>query len=67
MAAQTTTIQVDVEVRDRLRALGRMGESYDDVIRRLLASARTGPPASAAVREGSPPPARGWHPLQGRD
>ncbi len=35
-----TTIQVDVEVRDRLRALGRMGESYNDVIKRLLLAAR---------------------------
>jgi hypothetical protein len=43
----TTTIQIDLEVRDRLRAIGRMGESYNDVIRRLLETAR---------RLGAPPP-----------
>jgi hypothetical protein len=32
----TTTIRIDTETRDRLRAKGRMGESYDDVIRGLL-------------------------------
>jgi hypothetical protein len=31
-----TTIQVDVETRCRLEKLGVKGESYDDVIRRLL-------------------------------
>ena len=32
----TTTIQIETDVRDLLRARGRMGESYNDVIRRLL-------------------------------
>ncbi len=36
----STTIQIDLEVREELRALGRMGESYNDVIKRLLAAAR---------------------------
>jgi len=37
----TTTIQVDVEVRDELRARGRMGETYNDVLRRLLIATRS--------------------------
>lgn len=36
----TTTIKIDLEVREELLALGRMGESYNDVIRRLLAAHR---------------------------
>ncbi len=32
----STTIQIEIEIRDQLRALGRMGESYNDVIKRLL-------------------------------
>jgi len=35
-----TTIQVTVEVRDLLRRRGQFGESYDDVIRRLLIATR---------------------------
>jgi predicted CopG family antitoxin len=31
-----TTIQVRSETRDRLKSIGRKGESYDAVIRRLL-------------------------------
>lgn len=31
-----TTVRIATETRDQLRALGRMGESYDEVIRRLL-------------------------------
>jgi len=34
--AGRTTIQVSVETRDRLRRIGRKGETYDDIIRRLL-------------------------------
>lgn len=34
----STTIRIESEVRDDLRARGRMGESYNDVIRRLLAA-----------------------------
>jgi hypothetical protein len=37
----TTTIQIDVEVREELRARGRMGASYNDVIRELLAATRS--------------------------
>jgi predicted CopG family antitoxin len=33
---EKTTIQVDIETRSRLEKLGVKGESYDDVIRRLL-------------------------------
>jgi hypothetical protein len=33
---KTTTIRIELETRDQLRMRGRMGESYDDVIRRLL-------------------------------
>jgi len=40
----TTTIQVDTEVREELRARGRMGESYNDVIVRLLAATRPDSP-----------------------
>jgi hypothetical protein len=36
MAEPTTTIRVTHSVRDELLARGRMGESYSDVIRRLL-------------------------------
>ena len=67
MTAKTTTIQIDVEVRDRLRAIGRMGESYDDVIRRLLATSRLEAPGSTGVREGAALTTRPWHPLQGRE
>ena len=37
----STTIKIDVEVREQLLALGRMGESYNDVIKRLLKGYRT--------------------------
>ena len=30
------TIKVSHEIRDALKTLGRWGESYDDVIRRLI-------------------------------
>ena len=36
----TTTIQVSIEVRDELRTRGHIGETYDDVIRRLLLTTR---------------------------
>ena len=36
----STTIQVTLEVRDELRLRGRKGDSYDDIIRRLLVIAR---------------------------
>lgn len=31
-----TTIQISKETREQLRELGKMGETYDDVIRRLI-------------------------------
>lgn len=31
-----TTIQVGTDTRDELKAIGRKGETYDSVIRRLL-------------------------------
>jgi hypothetical protein len=34
-----TTIQLSKETRDRLRNLGKMGETYDDVINRLVQTA----------------------------
>lgn len=35
-----TTIQLSKETRDRLRNLGKMGETYDDVINRLVKKAK---------------------------
>lgn len=32
----TTTIPLDRETRERLRSLGRKGETYDQVLRRLI-------------------------------
>jgi predicted CopG family antitoxin len=31
-----TTIRIKTDVRDKLRALGKMGESYNEVISRLI-------------------------------
>ena len=31
-----TTIQVDVETREKLKRFGHKGESYDDIIERLM-------------------------------
>lgn len=31
-----TTIQVSKEIRDKLKELGKKGETYDDVIKNLL-------------------------------
>ena len=36
------TIKVRQETRERLKALGRKGETYDDVIRRLIEMAERG-------------------------
>lgn len=33
-----TTIQIDVTTREKLSRLGKHGESYDDIINRLLAA-----------------------------
>jgi len=35
-----TTIQITREVRDQLRQLGKMGDTYDEVIRRLISLAK---------------------------
>ncbi len=50
----STTIRIDTETRDELQSLGRMGESYDDVIRRLLSAAhgRDGGSTEPALRMG---------------
>lgn len=31
-----TTISLDAETRDRLKALGRKGETYDELVNRLI-------------------------------
>lgn len=33
-----TTIQVSIELREMLKGMGKKGETYEDVIRRLIAS-----------------------------
>jgi len=35
----TTTIPLEKETRERLRSLGRKGETYDQVVRRLISIA----------------------------
>jgi len=35
----TTTIPLEKETRERLRSLGRKGETYDQVLRRLISIA----------------------------
>jgi len=37
--ATTTTIPVERETRDRLRSLGKKGETYDKILRRLMSLA----------------------------
>jgi len=37
---ETTTIQVDSKVRDLLRAFGRKGETYNDIILKLIERAK---------------------------
>ena len=34
--SENTTVIVSKETRDALKEIGRMGESYDDLIRRLV-------------------------------
>lgn len=63
-----TTIQVDVEVRDQLRLRGRMGESYNDVIRRLLNATRQVEPMDLGPRGALPGAgSRLWVPSRDRD
>lgn len=63
----TTTIQIDMEVRDQLRARGRMGESYNDVIRRLLNASRSVRAASTDTLAPPPTPSKPWAPLRDRE
>ncbi len=63
----TTTIQIEVKIRDQLRARGRMGESYNDVIRRLLTATE-----GMAAAQGDPIPRpnpmyKPWVPQHERD
>jgi hypothetical protein len=37
---ETTTIQLDSKVRDLLRSFGRKGETYNDIILKLIERAR---------------------------
>jgi hypothetical protein len=37
---EATTIQVDTKVRDLLRSFGRKGETYNDIILKLIERAR---------------------------
>jgi len=36
MAKDVTTIRVSTELRDRLKEMGKKGETYDEIIERLL-------------------------------
>ena len=37
---ESTTIQVDTNIRDMLRTFGRKGETYNDIITKLIERAR---------------------------
>lgn len=37
--SEVTSIKVSKELRDRLKALGRKGETYEEILRRLLREA----------------------------
>ena len=37
---ESTTIQVDKNIRDLLRSFGRKGETYNDIISKLIERAR---------------------------
>ena len=36
----STTILIDKELRDELRSLGGKGETYDDILKRLIREAK---------------------------
>jgi predicted transcriptional regulator len=36
MAKDVTTIRVSTDLRDKLKELGKKGETYDEIIERLL-------------------------------
>lgn len=60
-----TTITIDTELRDQLRARGRMGESYGDVIARLLAETTlSGSPPSKPAADATVARRRPWRPIQ---
>ena len=37
---ETTTIQVDTQIRDTLRSFGRKGDTYNDILAKLIEKAR---------------------------
>jgi predicted CopG family antitoxin len=37
---ESTTIQLSKETREKLKEIGKMGETYDDVIKRLIKTAK---------------------------
>jgi hypothetical protein len=57
----STTIRLDTQTRDELLARGRMGESFDDVVRRLLNATRGSDPGDPAA--GRRPAANAVRPL----
>lgn len=38
---ESTTIQISKEARNELREFGKMGETYDDVVKKLIKIARS--------------------------
>ena len=38
--SQVTTIQIQKDTRDRLREIGHKGETYDNLLRRLIKAAK---------------------------
>jgi len=36
MSKETTTIALTIEVVERLKSLGKKGETYDQIVRRLI-------------------------------
>jgi predicted CopG family antitoxin len=36
-----TTIRIDMDTREKLRDLGRKGETYNEIIKRLIETARS--------------------------
>jgi predicted CopG family antitoxin len=37
---ESTTIQLSKQTREKLKEIGKMGETYDDVIKRLIEKAK---------------------------
>lgn len=52
----STTISLDRSTRDRLKDLGAKGETYDDILRRLLDDYERGADVTVTVREPAAPP-----------